>query len=90
MATPVIEVMVVHTHRFIAVSFGSLWEKKPVVVVFLRRLGCPICRQYVREVETIRPAIEAVGGSVVCISFEKFGEGSDVDRYVSLQHCTQN
>lgn len=63
-----------------AVPFGSLWADKPVLIVFMRRLGCPICRQFIREVETLRPAIEAVGGSAVCISFERFGEGSDVDR----------
>ncbi len=57
-----------------------LWEEKPCALFFLRRLGCPICRAYIQMVEKFRPEYEKRGMSLVCLSFEAFGEGSDFDR----------
>lgn len=58
----------------------NLWAEKPVALFFLRRLGCPICRSYIEIVEKYREEIEKLGVSLVCLSFEAFGEGSDKDR----------
>jgi prostamide/prostaglandin F2alpha synthase len=61
-------------------ALKELWQEKPTVFLFLRRLGCPICRMYVGEMEKIRPLIERKGGQVIAMSFEFLGEGSDSDR----------
>ncbi len=58
----------------------DLWGQKPVVILFLRRLGCMLCRNYAKEMDKVRPLIETKGGQVVALSFEAFGEGSDSDR----------
>ncbi len=58
----------------------DLWKEKPVAIFFLRRLGCPICRAYIKVVEQFREEYEKKGASLVCMSFEAFGEGSDFDR----------
>jgi prostamide/prostaglandin F2alpha synthase len=61
-------------------ALKDLWADKPVVFLFLRRLGCMICRSYAAQMEKLRPLIEKKGGRVICMSFEFFGEGSDEDR----------
>lgn len=63
-----------------SIYLGSLWEEKPCVFFFLRRLGCPICRAYIQMVEKFREEYEKRGARLVCLSFEAFGEGSDFDR----------
>lgn len=61
-------------------SLGSLWKEKPAVLLFLRRLGCSICRAYAKEVDFHRQYFEDNGVRIVALSFEKYGEGSDSDR----------
>ena len=58
----------------------SLWFDSPVVLVFLRRLGCALCRVTALEFSEAREQIEASGAALVAISFEELGTGSDVDR----------
>lgn len=58
----------------------QLWSDKPCAIFFLRRLGCPICRSYIKLVEAFREEYEEKGARLVCLSFEAFGEGSDADR----------
>jgi prostamide/prostaglandin F2alpha synthase len=58
----------------------ELWKEKPVALFFLRRLGCPICRAYIKVIEQYRAEYEKKGVSLVCLSFEAFGEGSEFDR----------
>lgn len=62
------------------IKFGALYEDKPAVIAFLRRLGCQICRVQAQDLDSIRPQVEALGARLVCVSFEHFGEGSDTDR----------
>ena len=72
--------LVVNTRdRTEKLALKELWSDKPVVFLFLRRLGCMICRSYAAQMEKLRPLIEKKGGQVVCLSFEFFGEGSDED-----------
>lgn len=61
-------------------ALKDLWSEKPTILLFLRRLGCMICRSYAAQMEKLRPLIEKKGGQVICMSFEFFGEGSDSDR----------
>jgi prostamide/prostaglandin F2alpha synthase len=62
------------------ILFEELWKDKPCVLFFLRRLGCPICRAYIKMFEQFRDEYEQKGVNLVCLSFEAFGEGSDFDR----------
>ena len=55
----------------------SLWEERPVVLVFLRRLGCALCRTTCAEYTEALPQFSASGASIVCLTFERLGEGSD-------------
>ena len=55
----------------------SLWEARPVVLVFLRRLGCALCRTTCAEYSEALPQFTASGASIVCLTFERLGEGSD-------------
>lgn len=57
----------------------SLWKDKPVVLLFLRRLGCPICRAYIHALAKAKNLFEELGAELVCLSFEAIGEGSDYD-----------
>lgn len=61
-------------------TWGSLWSDRPLVALFLRRLGCQMCRVSAQDLEGVRERIEAMGARVICVSFETFGEGSDKDR----------
>ena len=58
----------------------SLWKDKPVVLLFLRRLGCPICRAYIQALSKAASLFEELGAQLICLSFEALGEGSDFDR----------
>lgn len=62
------------------IPLEELWKEKPVALFFLRRLGCPICRAYIKVIEQFREEYEKRGASLVCLSFEALGEGSDFDR----------
>jgi len=61
-------------------TLAALSRGAPLVLVFLRRLGCQLCRLRASEFEAARPAIAQAGGSAVCVTFEFLGEGSDADR----------
>jgi prostamide/prostaglandin F2alpha synthase len=58
---------------------SALWKEKPVVLLFLRRLGCPICRAYIQALSKGKQLFEELGAQLVCLSFEAIGEGSDFD-----------
>lgn len=61
-------------------SLETLWREQPVVILFLRRLGCALCRVTALEYSDARGAIEGAGAALVAVSFEAFGTGSDRDR----------
>jgi peroxiredoxin len=70
-------------HMLSALSLRELSDKTPTLVVFLRHLGCPFCRQTLAEIVQQRKAIEAKGIAIVLVHqshplkaakfFEKFG-----------------
>lgn len=60
-------------------TLQSLWSEHTVVLLFLRRLGCSVCRAYADEIRENISSIELNGTKVVALSFEKLGEGSDFD-----------
>lgn len=61
-------------------TLSSLWSEKPTVLLFLRRLGCPICRAYIQGLSQAVHLFTGLGAQIVCLSFEALGEGSDFDR----------
>ena len=60
-------------------TLGFLWKDTPVLLLFLRRLGCPICRNYAQKIQNVLPTFESRGIEVIALSFEALGEGSDFD-----------
>jgi peroxiredoxin len=49
------------------VSLKEMSEKKPVLLVFLRRFGCTFCREALDDLSKIRPKIEEEGVKVVFV-----------------------
>ncbi|CAM6128619.1 unnamed protein product [Calypogeia fissa] len=56
-----------------SIQIKSLWENQGVVIHFLRRFGCQLCRGHALELEQIVPTLEANGFRVVAIGVERFG-----------------
>ena len=69
------------------IRLHNLCADRPIVLVFLRRLGCQLCRLRAAEIDAARPAIEQAGCYVVCITFEYLGEGSDSDNSWARSQC---
>lgn len=55
------------------VELQSLWKDQPVVLFFLRRFGCQICRWIAAEISKLEPELSAGGVSLVGIGPEEFG-----------------
>ena len=51
-----------------AVPLGSFWTKRPVVLAFVRHLGCIFCRQQVAGLSKRAPEIERRGGMLVVVA----------------------
>jgi peroxiredoxin len=54
-----------------ATSLGSFWAKRPVVLAFVRHLGCIFCRQQVAGLSKRVPEIEGRGGLLVLVAPSK-------------------
>ena len=61
------------------IHLKDLWKDKPVILLFLRRLGCSLCRAYVVEIQKYKQNLENKNCKVVCLTFEAFGQESDSD-----------
>jgi prostamide/prostaglandin F2alpha synthase len=61
------------------IKLGDLWAEKPILFLFLRRLGCVLCRNYAMKMRDVVPQFEAKGVQVVAVTFENLGEDSDKD-----------
>ncbi|KAF7208000.1 prostamide/prostaglandin F synthase [Nothobranchius furzeri] len=55
------------------VELKSLWQDQPVVVFFLRRFGCQVCRWTAAEISKLEPDLRASGVSLVGVGPEQFG-----------------
>lgn len=58
-------------------KLGDLWAEKPVLLLFLRRLGCAICRNYAQKIQDALPQLKGI--QVIALTFENLGEDSDKD-----------
>ncbi|XP_017264115.1 prostamide/prostaglandin F synthase [Kryptolebias marmoratus] len=55
------------------VELQSLWQDQPVVLFFLRRFGCQVCRWMASEISKLEPDLRANGVSLVGVGPEEFG-----------------
>ncbi|CAI5687559.1 unnamed protein product [Oreochromis niloticus] len=55
------------------VELQSLWHDQPVVLFFLRRFGCQVCRWTAAEISKLEPDLRANGVALVGIGPEEFG-----------------
>ncbi|XP_063072592.1 prostamide/prostaglandin F synthase [Engraulis encrasicolus] len=55
------------------VELGSLWKDQAVVMFFLRRFGCQICRWMATEVSKLEPSLKANGVALVGVGPEELG-----------------
>ncbi|XP_067359666.1 prostamide/prostaglandin F synthase isoform X5 [Channa argus] len=56
-----------------SVELRSLWQDQPVVLFFLRRFGCQICRWMASEISKLEPDLQASGVALVGIGPEDVG-----------------
>ena len=62
--------------------FGSLWEKQPVVIMFLRRWGCPLCVSWACQIEDhLKPDLDEMNVATVVIGVEELGVKTFIDRH---------
>ena len=54
-----------------ATSLGSLWTERPVVLAFVRHLGCIFCRQQVAGLSRRLPEIEQRGSTLAVVAPSK-------------------
>ncbi|XP_061688649.1 prostamide/prostaglandin F synthase [Syngnathoides biaculeatus] len=56
-----------------SVELQSLWQDRSVVLFFLRRFGCQVCRWTAAEISKMEPDLSANGVALVGIGPEEFG-----------------
>ncbi|KAI3369379.1 hypothetical protein L3Q82_007613 [Scortum barcoo] len=56
-----------------SVELQSLWQDQPVVLFFLRRFGCQICRWMASEISKLEPDLTASGAALVGVGPEELG-----------------
>ncbi|XP_031702579.1 prostamide/prostaglandin F synthase [Anarrhichthys ocellatus] len=56
-----------------SVELQSLWQDQPVVLFFLRRFGCQVCRWMATEISKLEPDLRAGGAALVGVGPEEFG-----------------
>ncbi|KAM6980079.1 prostamide/prostaglandin F synthase [Aplochiton taeniatus] len=55
------------------VELQSLWREQPLVLFFLRRFGCQVCRWMASEISKLEPDLKASGVSLVGVGPEELG-----------------
>ncbi|XP_029947305.1 prostamide/prostaglandin F synthase [Salarias fasciatus] len=55
------------------VELQSLWQDQPVVLFFLRRFGCQVCRWTASEISKLEPDLKASGVALVGVGPEELG-----------------
>jgi len=52
---------------------NDLWKDNDVVIYFLRRFGCPVCRWISKEISSIKPTLDANNVKLIGVGPEKNG-----------------
>lgn len=55
------------------VEVGSLWREQTVILFFLRRFGCQVCRWMAAEVSKLEKDLKANGIALIGIGPEEMG-----------------
>lgn len=58
---------------FQVVELRSIWRDCPCVVLFLRRLGCQVCRWIAKETSKLREVLESNGVRLIGVAPESLG-----------------
>ena len=58
---------------FQAVPVQNLWENNDVVIYFLRRFGCPVCRWISNNLSSIKPILDENNVKLVGVGPEENG-----------------
>lgn len=58
---------------FQSVELQSLWQDQPVVLFFLRRFGCQVCRWMASEISKLEADLRSSGVALVGVGPEEFG-----------------
>jgi peroxiredoxin len=64
------------------VALSFYWSERPALVFFLRHFGCALCRDHLKRIRDVYPAILARGGSAVAVTF---GEAHGAARFAQMQ-----
>ncbi len=57
------------------VQLSSIWEQKPVVLIFLRHFGCPFCRAQVAQLRSDYARFIKANAEVVCVAMGPYQAG---------------
>jgi hypothetical protein len=66
------------------VRLGSLWERAPAALVFLRHFGCIFCRAHVARLSRRAEAFRDAGAIVVAVGFGSYADAERFRRDVGL------
>jgi len=61
-----------------AISVPTLWQKRRIILVFLRHFGCRFCKQQVRTMKVVQLRLKEAGTEVVLVSL---GTPDQIERY---------
>ena len=61
-----------------AISVPMLWQKRRIILVFLRHFGCRFCKQQVRTMKVVHTRLKEAGTEVVLVSL---GTPDQIERY---------
>ena len=61
-----------------AISVPTLWQKRRIILVFLRHFGCRFCKQQVRTMKVVQQRLKEAGTEVVLVSL---GTPDQIERY---------
>lgn len=55
------------------VHLAELWQDGPVVLVFLRHFGCPLCKVFLRQLREVYPECQALDAEIVALTMGQPG-----------------
>ncbi len=53
-----------------SIRLSAMWQRQPIVLVFVRHSGCTFCRTQAAELRDEYPAIQAAGADVVLVTMD--------------------
>jgi hypothetical protein len=56
------------TRCHVQISSSLLWAQRPVVIMIVRRLGCPLCRHSFQQMHRLKDEFDKIGVDLLAIS----------------------